>query len=208
MKNNPIIKILTVTIVSIVCVFFTSLIIFNIFYIKSNVNGKSMETVLYSGDKIFTNRYAHTKKGDIVVANIKNEDNWTNKEDGDYVVKTLIATEGDTVKIEQIDTFKYQLIVNNEIVATKEIFVGLNSYYFFTQYVLENFQNETRIENGAIKVLENEVFIIGENWEVSYDCFSCGPINKNSIIGKVDIVVPKSNNLFFGAIKGLFKLWF
>lgn len=208
MKGKIWLKVISIIVVAIICIFLTSLLIFNIFYIKSNVSGKSMYPTLDNTDRVFTNRFRKVKKGEIVVANIKDEENWTNKEDGDYVIKTLIATEGDTVKIEQLDTFHYQLLVNDKVIETKEIMVSVNSYYMFTSYVAENILNTNRIENGAIKVLKDEVFIVGDNWEVSYDCFSCGPIDRDSIVGSVDIIVPKNENIVFGAIKGLFKHWF
>jgi len=208
MKSKLWLKIVSIIVVSIICIFLTGLLVFNIYYIKSNVSGKSMYPTLNSTDRIFTNRFSKAKKGDIVVADIENEENWTNKEDGNYVVKTLIATAGDTIKIEPVDTFHYQLLVNDKVIYTKELMVSVNSYYMFTSYVAENMFNTERIVDGAIKVLDGEVFIAGDNWEVSYDCFSCGPISEDSIIGRVDIVVPKNQNLVFGAIKGLFKLWF
>ena len=208
MKGKLWLKVTSIIVVSIICIFLTCLLIFNLVYIKSNVSGKSMYPTLNTGDRIFTNRFKKSNKGDIVVADIKNEENWQNKEDGNYVVKTLIATAGDTVKIVKVDTFNYQLLVNGEVLDIKEITVSVNSYYFFSTYVNDNISNTERIEDGAIKVLEGEVFIVGDNWELSYDCFSCGPISKDCIVGSVDIVVPKGKNLIFGAIKGLFELWF
>lgn len=208
MKGKIWLKVISIIVISIVCIALTSLLAFNIVYIKSKVSGNSMLPTLNPTDRIFINRYNEGKNGDIVVANISNETNWINKEDGDYVIKTLIATAGDTVKMVKIDNFNYELLVNDKVICKKELTVSINSYYHFISYVSENISNTDRIENGAIKVLDGEVFIIGDNWEVSYDCFSCGPISKESIVGKVDIVVSKQNNLVLGAIKGIFKLWF
>ena len=167
-----------------------------------------MIPTLNSTDRIFTNRYNKGTNGDVVVANISKEDNWQNKEEGDYVVKTLLAKAGDKVKIIKVDDFNYELYVNDNLIEKKEVTVGINSYFHFTNYVSDNFLNTERIEDGAIKVLDGEIFLMGDNWEVSYDCFSCGPISEDSIVGRVDIIVPKKQNLVLGTIKGIFKMWF
>lgn len=208
MKGKVWLKVTSIIVVSIICIFLTGLLAFNLVYIKSKVSGGSMLPTLHETDRIFINRFNEGKNGDIVVANISKEENWTNKEDGDYVIKTLVAKAGDKVKIERVDTFNYELLVNDIVVDKKELTVSVNSYYHFSTYVAENILNTDRIEDGAIKVLDGEVFIVGDNWEVSYDCFSCGPISEDSIVGRVDIVVPKKQNIVIGAIKGIFKLWF
>ena len=49
---------------------------------------------------------------------------------------------------------------------------------------------------------------MGDNWLSSYDSTTVGPLSKSSLVGRVDIVVPQSENLIWGTIKGVAKTVF
>ena len=119
MKSKVWLKVILIIVVSIICISLASLFSFNLVYIKSDVYGRSMIPTLNSTDRIFTNRYNKGTNGDVVVANISKEDNWQNKEEGDYVVKTLLAKAGDKVKIIKVDDFNYELYVNDNLIEKK-----------------------------------------------------------------------------------------
>lgn len=78
---------------------------------------------------------------------------------GIQLIKRVIAFEGDTVEFNQC-----QLSVNNKHVA--------------------NFENES-IESCRIIIAKNECFVIGDNYNESYDSRNFGPIKKDEILGVV-----------------------
>ena len=196
----------------IVVILLLSLIIsltFNAVYIKSKVQGLSMYPTLNSetkaSDRIFINKHEKGKINDIVVADIRKQLNWDHTLDGDYVVKRLIAKEGDKVQILKLGTTQYELRVNDELLYKKEYMETPPSYAYFISYIEANRGDDTRIEKGAIVVKKDEVFLMGDNWLSSYDCTSCGPLSEECLVGRVDIVVPKTENLVWGVVKGIFK---
>lgn len=196
-------------VVSCLLIIFLSLVLaFNITYTKSIVSGDSMATTFFDHDRVFINKFEKGKVGDIVVADIKNEENWDHTLEGRYIVKRLVATAGDRVKIVCVEIGKYELYVNGELVYTKNAGGLLSTYSNFSAYVANNQLDTSRIDNGAIIVKQGEVFLLGDNWEVSYDSATVGPISESSLVGRVDIIVPKTDNIFWGAIKGVWHNWF
>lgn len=196
------------SIISILLIaFLSSMLAFNITYTKSEVKGNSMCPTFYDGDRVFINKFQKGKVGDIVVADIENEENWDHTLEGRYIVKRLVAKEGDTVKITEEDGI-YKLIVNDNVVETKTAGAKLSSYINFVLYVNEHMHDESRINNGAVVVKAGEIFLLGDNWEVSYDSSSVGPIHESCLVGRVDIIVSGDQNIFWGAIKGVWKNWF
>lgn len=213
MKNNKPLKITLITITSIALFFLLLALAFNIVYIKTKVSGLSMYPTLNSSgetlqDRIYINRFDDGKTNDIVVAYIADEKQWLNLKNEDYVVKRLIGKGGDKIKLVKTGEFTYEVLVNGKALYSTQTTLTVNSYYNFLQYVELNKLDPTRIEDGAVVVKPGEVFIMGDNWEASYDCASCGPISKDCIVGRVDIIVPKTQNIVWGTIKGLFKMWF
>lgn len=189
-------------------VFLSFVLAFNITYTKSLVSGDSMATTFFDQDRVFINRFEKGKVGDIVVADIKNEENWDHTLEGRYIVKRLVATAGDRVKIVRADFGKYELYVNDKLICTKNADGLLSTYSNFVAYLANNQSDTSRIDNGAVIVKNGEVFLLGDNWEVSYDSAAVGPINESSLVGRVDIIVSKTDNLFWGAIKGVWHNWF
>lgn len=195
-------------VVSVLLIIILSLILtFNITYTKSDVSGNSMVQTFFDGDRVFINRFEKGQVGDIVVADIKNEENWDHTLEGSYIVKRLVASAGDRVKIVRVGE-EYSLYVNDELIYTKNAGGLLSTYSNFVAYVTNNQTDTTRIDNGSVIVKEGEVFLLGDNWEVSYDSATVGPIRKSSLVGRVDIIVPKGDNIFWGAIKGVWNNWF
>ena len=207
MKNKPL-KITCITLTSIVLFFLVLALAFNIVYIKTKVSGLSMYPTLNTQDRIYINRFEDGKIDDIVVAHIADEKQWFNPHNEDYVIKRLIGRGGDKVKLTKTEEFTYEVQVNGKTLYTTNSTLIANSYYNFVQYVEQNQDDTTRIEDGAVIIKKNEVFIMGDNWDSSYDCSSCGPISKDCIVGRVDIRVAKTQNIVWGTIKGLFKMWF
>lgn len=186
---------------------------FNAVYMSSKVNGYSMYPTLNkkmdgTKDKVFINRYEKGKRGDIVVANIKDEPNWDPSMDGDYIIKRLIGVEGDRIKMAR-DGDNYYVFVNGEVAYTKTYEGSVASFISFNKYVQANKENPDRISaDGEIIVLEGEIFVAGDNYLGSFDSFRIGPLKKSSLVGRVDIIVKNGDNIVWGAIKGVFKMMF
>lgn len=199
----------------VIIVFFVLLLVtmFNVVYIGSEVNGYSMYPTLNSKignskDKVFINRFEKGSRGDIVVANIKDEPNWDHTLEGEYIIKRLIGVSGDRIKIVQ-NVQEYYVYINGEICYTKIYYGSVPSYSSFQSYVEENRANTERItEDGEIIVQDGEIFLMGDNWLSSYDSFRVGPLHKSSLVGRVDIVVENGDNVVWGITKGIFKMIF
>lgn len=131
-----------------------------------DVSGTSMLQTLKSHDKVIvSNMFYKPKQGDIVVIS-------HGAEYKEPIIKRVIATEGQTLKI---DFDKEKVIVDG--VELKEDYI----------------QGHTHKEDGDIpKVIpKGKVFVLGDNRGVSMDSRSkaIGLIDVNDIIGKAEFVV-------------------
>ena len=202
-------KIITIVIIPF-ALFWTFVAGFNLFYTRAYVNGLSMYPTLNEQlsttnqrDVIYINNFAKVNKNDIVVMDLRAHPDF-----GNYTIKRLIATAGDEVTIiEESDC--YALKVNNQLIYTRKFSDGLNTYSSFNQYIKSHLYQSSRIaklDNGeyGIKVNQGEVFVLGDNWNVSKDSALVGPINEKTIIGKVGFVISPNENEFMGILKAIF----
>ena len=191
---------------------------FNIVYIKTYVKGSSMAPTFNlnvpdgeKGDKIYINRFAKGKRDDIIVLKLANEDD-------EYIIKRLIALEGDVVNIvDDEDNKRYNLMVNDKIFYTKPYQfdnfgreVEYNTVESFKSYIEEHKTDELRVvkdEDEHIKgvsIKKGEVYLLGDNWNVSKDSSLMGPYKYKNIIGRVDFIVEKGENEFVEILKRIF----
>lgn len=124
----------------------------------SFVNGDSMEPTLHGKEFVMYLRIGQTyERGDIVSVRIPS---------GEYYVKRIIALEGDT-----IDLRDGKVYLNGEL---------LNEPYV---------QGETWERSGAIRypfhLQKDQIFVMGDNREVSMDSRSFGVIGRGQIKGKL-----------------------
>lgn len=183
---------------------------FNFVYIKTYVKGLSMYPTLNAnvsdgeqGDKIYINRFAKSKLNDIVVLDVTDNPDFPNSE---YIIKRVIALEGDVVNIEfDNDTNQYNLIVNGNIVYSKpSTALGYNTYNCLKSYIQNNENDSSRINENGIIIKSGEVFLLGDNWNISKDSSLVGPFKYSDIVGPVDIIVHKGENSFIKILKGIF----
>ena len=60
-------------------------------------------------------------------------------------------------------------------------------------------------ESNSLKLNDGEYFLMGDNWGETLDSILKGPIKKDEITGKVDLIVDVTNTDKFFAIKYFFK---
>lgn len=124
----------------------------------SFVKGDSMEPTLHSGELVMYLRTVRNyRKGDVVSVRIPS---------GEYYVKRIIAMEGDT-----IDLRDGRVYLNGELL--EEAYVS----------------GSTRSPEGAVRyplrLQEGQVFVMGDNREVSMDSRNFGVVGTGQIKGKL-----------------------
>lgn len=124
------------------------------------IYGESMAPTFHHGERYFINKLAYInklpKKNDIVVFTC---DEYQNK----YLIKRVIAIEGDTVAIKH-----NELYVNNKKVHEPYIYEPMNTP-----------------DMDKIVLKHDEVFVMGDNRNNSSDSRYFGAIKKDNIIGKL-----------------------
>mgnify|MGYP002535886985 CR=1 FL=1 len=143
-------------------------------------------------DAVYVNKYADVEVGDIAVVNGQTYS----------VIKRIVGCGGDKIG------FVTKLNDNGEVIRKlARIPKGLNTYYELDEFYLENDKvNEYAFERfqGLIAkgekiefidgiafyaIGENEIFYVGDNRVSSFDCFNYGSVDKQCLIGKVEVIV-------------------
>ncbi len=174
------------------------------FYIETPVRGFSMQPTINNtmtnpeakGDKIYINQFSGFTRNDIVVAKV----DWYEH----LIIKRVIGVPGDKIEIKD-ETTHFAVYVNDSLFYTKEKYGENQTFYktgsigYYSKYLdfLKNpeFKKyvETKNETTYIRLEENEYFLIGDNWGHTTDSIEKGPILKNEIVGKVDLIVKVDN---------------
>ena len=183
----------------------------NVFYIRTTVNGSSMYPTLNlsaeatgKNDIVYINRFADAKINDIVVLDLRSHTNFEG-----YAIKRLIAVENDVVNIVW-DGNKYNVVVNGEILYSRPYQEGgYETYENFVTCVLKNDKYKSQIvydESVVVgfKVPQNQLFVLGDNWNLSKDSSIYGSFDKKTLIGKVDIVIQPKDIEVWEIIKKIF----
>lgn len=213
-KDQIIISIqkIIVTIIWFFTIFILLMTTFNIIYIRTPVVGFSMQPTLNAtvddpnekGDYVYINRFFLGQKNDIVVADVS----WNSQ----YIIKRVVATAGDKLKIYREEDTLY-LLVNSDIFYTRSISDTVGDENYGNRNTYENFldykdNNSERFdENGFLVLTENELYILGDNWAESYDCSSEGPIQRDNLIGRVDIVIKREDSIYVKLLEKLFDVF-
>lgn len=127
------------------------------------VSGPSMNTTLATGDRMVIDRipydFALPKRGDIIVFQ---------GPDGKQWVKRVIGLPGDTVRV-----FKGQLYLNGQVIQEP-----------FIDGPMDPTKNY-----GPTLVPPNQLYVMGDNRNISYDSRYIGPIGLSTLTGRVDAVI-------------------
>ncbi len=134
------------------------------------VAGNSMLNTVEDKDLLYV-RNQKAERGDVVIISVKEcreEGGFTFS--GDYIIKRLIALEGDTVKWEDGKiSVKY---------AGDEDFTPLDEPYITG--VTPSFD-----KGNLVEVKEGEIFFLGDNRQNSYDSTEIGCLKESYIVGVV-----------------------
>ena len=127
------------------------------------VDGNSMMNTLHDQDKLIISNFNYTPQtGDIVVIYIEGQ----NKP----YIKRVIATEGQTVKI---DFEKWQVFVDGELLEEDYVLRKDGDMHYAAFY------------NGEFTVPEGQVYVMGDNRNDSTDSRVLGCLDEHNIIGRV-----------------------
>lgn len=204
-----------ISIVSAIVMFFClfgvlSFFIFNIIFIATPVVGSSMQPLLnFTGeyddrDTVYINRFATYEKGDVIVINRAKDD---------YLVKRLIATEGDFIsfveennniwlylngkKLEEPYLFDYQSESGNAGMShTKQMFTLIKSSAEWKKYFI----------GDTLVIPRGHVFVLGDNRGVSKDSSFYGPFAVSQIVGKVEHIVRYNESKLNYFLSRLFEI--
>ena len=155
-------------------------IITSFFFKYSNVVGDSMQNTLQSGEKLVLRSFLYNPKpGDIVVI----DDRSLN----DPIVKRIIAVGGQRVRITRTDIY-----VDGEKLDEDYVFIDVNGgRYLYSvtpcEALRDNLIGYKEGEYYEILVPENEIFVMGDHRNKSYDSRDIGTLHEDAILGKAVI---------------------
>lgn len=179
------------------------------------------------GDVAYVNKKSKIGLGDVVVADVKSEN--------DPILKRVVGTPGDKIRITKTAVngqTTYTLLVNEQPLYTKPekqtigkssagddvVLNNSNSYNNYLNFLVSTQFLQNRVKpltepaennpNCYIILHENEYFLMGDNWNNSRDSLSFGVVQKSEITGKVVYLVDYFSNQFWEAIKLTFKDFF
>ena len=160
----------------LICMLMAILLIFLIFFRIIVVSGDSMYSTLVDGDYVLLLKnlfYPEPQQGDIVVISKECFDN------GSPIVKRVIATEGQTVDIDEMTATVYV-----DGISLEETYINTpTTHSGTTQFPLV-------VEEGCL-------FVMGDNRGVSLDSRDqrIGQVDKRVVLGKaIYLMIPGSNH--------------
>lgn len=160
----------------LICMLMAILLIFLIFFRIIVVSGDSMYSTLVDGDYVLLLNnlfYPEPQQGDIVVISKESFDN------GSPIVKRVIATEGQTVDIDEMTATVYV-----DGISLEETYINTpTTHSGTTQFPLV-------VEEGCL-------FVMGDNRGVSLDSRDqrIGQVDRREVLGKaIYLMIPGSNH--------------
>lgn len=174
------------TLESFVFAVFMVLICFMFFFRTVQVKGQSMENTLYDGDRLVISHFWDSpNRGDIVVANSDIL--------GETIIKRVIATENQTVVIDQKNS-----VVKVDGEKISEDYLKESDFWNKTKFS-DTFYNKTD-QVYEYMVPNGYVFLMGDNRNGSTDGRLIGFVSKDEIVGKA-VFRYHSSNADLGRVK-------
>ena len=167
------------------------LMLFSFVFFHVSVSGTSMDNTLKSGDILIANKLKTPDYGDVIIISGV-------KENRDWLVKRVIALEGDKVVIKD-----GQVYLNGELLV-EEYAIG-NTY-------APDCRDDTNSYEITYTVGEGEIFFLGDNREDSLDSRfygKCTIDNIEGVVGEFSIKIKGITtpvNRFFMKVKAFFGI--
>lgn len=208
-KGNLALKICARVLSAVFIVLCCLIIFFNFTHEYHLVEGSSMfPTLNYEGnDGVFVSKIKPYSRGDIIVVNKGEKDEAGNDI---LVIKRLIAVGGDKITIREINNRNRivliyagqttETILDEPYLFSYEANNSLRSKFFSMIY-----QKSLDVDdNGFLTLLEEQIFYLGDNRDVSEDCSVYGPKTTADVIGKVDYIAYGNKHIYWQVIKQVF----
>ena len=176
-KRSPLLTVLSAlgsVLLGILLILMLLFAVFN-FWVNRNcfvveVSGTSMMDTVQHGDLLYVMN-VKPERGDIIIISVKD---YAEDEDihfsGEYIIKRLIATEGDTV------------ICEDGVV--KVMYAGSDQFVELDEPYIRNQTPEFEV-GPVVTVGEGEIFFLGDNRNNSYDSTEIGCLKVSDIVGVV-----------------------
>ena len=155
------------------------LVVFTFAFRLCQVQGASMNKTLNSGEMVITTNVFYTPKQDDII--VFHQTSSTNPNLNEPIIKRVIATEGQTVKIDFSDLNDMKIYVDGVEYEDAHAFFDTNRSHIYPQH---SFDIPTRTFEATVP--EGHVFVLGDNRDNSNDSRSIGIgfVDENRILGK------------------------
>ena len=185
MRNEkPIQKEIGSWIIVIVVALVLSLFIDSTIIAKAEVEQSSMENTLFEGQQLIVNKLSYTfdepKRGDIIIF-------LENEEKGNIIDNFIRSVKNRFSSSDEIAAEQERLVKRVIGVAGDEIDIQNGYVYINGERLEESYVNGITLPGNLklpITVGEGELFVIGDNREVSRDSRDFGPIDVKQVEGK------------------------
>ena len=155
------------------------------------VSGPSMNNTMFNGERVIVSKLFYTpERGDIIVFHQTSE---KNDQFNEPIVKRVIATEGEFVKIDYLQGKVYvsadETFTDDEVLPEDYIVPGKPSYLHYAANIF------------VYEVPDGHLFVMGDNRPVSADSRypDVGFVDERRVLGKVLLRVTPFNN--FGKVE-------
>lgn len=190
----------------LMCAIIASFIIcFTITYETAPVYGSSMQPTLNKlgstkSDVVYIHKFGKVTYGDIVVIEKKSGT------DVDHIIKRVIGMPGDVIEIKQDDNYEISVYRNGEKLVEDYILniktcgdpnnLGmlqtLDNFIKFKHSAMLNPDESNAVfdNKGRLVLQKDQIFVLGDNRGYSIDSSVEGPFSLDSVVGRVDFIVP------------------
>lgn len=135
------------------------------------VSGDSMLNTVEDGDLLYV-RDGAAERGDVVIISVKDYRGENGlRFSGDFIIKRLIAVEGDTVRWE------------NGKIGIK--YAGADEFVLLDEDYANGATPPFEIDGNEVTVGEGEIFFLGDNRGNSYDSTEIGCLYERDVVGVV-----------------------
>lgn len=142
------------------------LILARLFFFIMTVSTDSMNPNLKNGDRIIVSRFASVRKGDMVAAE-------SPADDGKLILSRIIAAEFETVEI------------RNRIVYINDTVADFSWNTLKEESAIYPMKFTYRDNMPPVKLGKGEFFLLGDNFNSSYDSRTFGAIHSKLIEGRI-----------------------